>query len=146
VTAKLMVQSLSDGPGGLPEIAGDGDVWYVQWHSGNATYFLSAQYPAPNTDPNNLTVSYSYGNITKSATGGALYNTVGSATGSMDTANGILTMSAPISAFPGTLAGATLTGTAATTFESVGTPAGGLLEAADGEGPGSNYTLGTACS
>jgi hypothetical protein len=146
VTAKLMVQSLNDGPGGLPEIAGDGDVWYVLWNSNNTTYFLSAQYPAPNTDPNNLTVSYNYGNITKSATGGALYNTIGSATGSMDTTKGVITMSAPVSDFAGATSGATLTGTAATTFESVGTPAGGLLEAADGAGPGSNYTLGTACS
>ncbi len=147
INAELRVKSLNDGPGGTPAIAGDGDDWYVTWSYGGTEYFLSAQLPtgSPNTsDPTSL-YQFSYGTVTKSPTNGALYNTVGSATGSVDTTNGVISISAPRSVVGNPANGAALTSTGAVTFESVGTPAGGLLEAADSAGPGNAYKVGASC-
>ncbi|HET7567616.1 MAG TPA: hypothetical protein VFJ91_06470, partial [Gaiellaceae bacterium] len=125
-----------------------GDVWYVVWTSGGTQYFLEAEYPGSTVDPSNpgVPVDYSYGDIEVSPTGGALYHTLGTATGSSDTAAGTIPTSAPADAF-GLAANATLGSATGQTFESVGTPAtGGLLEAADTAGPGGDYTLGSGCS
>ncbi|HET7572543.1 MAG TPA: S53 family peptidase [Gaiellaceae bacterium] len=147
VTAQLLVQSLSDGPGGTTAVAGAGDVWYVVWTSGGTQWFLEAEYPGSTVDPDSpgVPVDYSYGEIDTSPTGGGQYTTLGAATGSLDAAAGTITISAPASAF-GLGAGAVLANPSGQTFESVGTPAtGGLLEAADTAGPGSAYTLGGGC-
>jgi pseudomonalisin len=147
VTAQLLVKSLSSGPGGTPQLAGDGDNWYVTWNYGGIEYFLQAQFPISGPDPSNPTslFSFSYGTVGKSPTGGTFYTTVGNATGTVDTAKGVITMSAPASVFGNPASGATLSKPGAATFESVGTPAGGLLEAADADGPGTDYVLGTSC-
>lgn len=148
VTGELLVKSLSDGPGGMPAIAGAGDVWYVIWTSGGTQYFLQAEFPGSTVDPNSpgVPVKYSYGDIVTSPTGGNEFKTVGSATGSLDTTTGVISISAPASAF-GLSAHATLGNPSGQTYESVGTPVtGGLLEPADNAGPGSAYTLGTGCS
>lgn len=147
ITAQLLVKSLNDGPGGTTQLAGDGDNWYVKWTYNKTEYFLSAQYPvnSPNTGSPTSLFSFSYGTVTKSPTNGDFYNTVGAATGKVDTAHGIITMSAPLANFGSPASGAALTQTGAITFESVGTPAGGLLETADTAGPGSDYSIGTSC-
>lgn len=148
ITASLGVQSLSDGPGGTPMLAGDGDVWYVTWTYNGTSYFLSAEYPGDGVETTTtppLPVDFSYGTVTKSPTGGSLYNSEGSATGSLDLKHGIITVTAPASELGNPPAGASLTATGAATFESVGTPAGGLLEQADSAGPGSAYAVGKVC-
>jgi subtilase family serine protease len=147
VKAVLLVKSLSSGPGGQPAVAGGGDVWYATFVVNGVTEFLSAEYPGSTADPTNpaILVDFSYGHIEKSATGGSQYTTDGTATGTFDLAKGVITMSAPASAF-GLAATATLSGTGASTFELVGTAAsGGALEPADSAGPGASYRLGASC-
>lgn len=149
LTAELLVKNLSGGPGGTPGIAGDGDVWYVIWTYGGTSYFVSAELPgttANTSNPASLPVDYSYGTVTTSPTGGTLYNTEGSATGSIDTTTNVITITTPLSTVGGAGSGAVLTSPGAKTFASVGTPAGGLLEAADSAGPGSDYTIGQGCT
>ena len=149
LTAELTVNSLSAGPGGTTGIGGDGDVWYVTWMYAGTEYFLSAEMPGTTVDPGNpaaVPIDYSYGTVTTSPTGGLFYNTVGSATGALDTTTNTITITAPVSVLGGIASGQTLTKPGAQTYASVGTPAGGLLETADSAGPGSSYTLGAACS
>ncbi len=146
LTAKLRVASLSAGPGGTPGIAGDGDVWYVTWTYGKTEYFLSAEMPGSSvdiTDP--LPTDYSYGTVTTSPTGGVLFNTDGSATGSLNTKTNEITITAPLKVLGGAAPGTALTKPGAQTFASVGTPAGGFLLAADSAGPGMSYTVGHTC-
>src|SRR5579875_618317 len=148
ITARLGVESLSNGPGGTPQLAGDGDVWYVTWTYDHTSHFLSAEYPGTGVETSTtppLPVDFSYGTVTKSATGGTLYNSQGSATGSLDLKHGVISVTAPARVLGNPPAGASLRSTGAATFESVGTPAGGLLEAADTAGPGKAYTVGRSC-
>ncbi|HZQ82135.1 MAG TPA: protease pro-enzyme activation domain-containing protein [Gaiellaceae bacterium] len=141
LSAELLVKSLSGGPGGTPGIAGDGDVWYVVWSAGGTQYFLSAELPGTS-----IPADFSYGTVETSPTGGTQYNTEGSATGTIDTAANVITITTPLSTVGGLATGSVLTSPGAKTFASVGTPAGGLLEAADTAGPGSSYTVGQGCS
>jgi pseudomonalisin len=146
LTAKLRVDSLSAGPGGTPGIAGDGDVWYVTWTYGKTEYFLSAETPGSSVDTTDpLPTDYSYGTVTTSPTGGLFYNTVGSATGSMNVKTNELTITAPLKVLGGTPSGVALLKTGAQTYASVGTPVGGFLELSDSAGPGASYTVGTNC-
>lgn len=146
LTATLRVKSLDDGPGGTPQLAGDGLVWYELWTVGKTTRFLGAEMPGTTEDPSNpgLPVDFFYGTVQTSPTGGTLYNQDGTATGSLDTANGLVHVSVPLATM-GLRPGQTLTATGAKTFESVGTPAGGLLEQADSAGPGGAYAVGRHC-
>ncbi|HEX3805342.1 MAG TPA: protease pro-enzyme activation domain-containing protein [Gaiellaceae bacterium] len=149
LSAELLVKSLSGGPGGTPGIAGDGDVWYVTWTYAGTEYFVSAELPGSSVDASNptaLPADFSYGTVGTSATGGREYDTVGSATGSIDTTTNVISITTPLSTVGGPAAGGVLATPGAQTFASVGTPAGGLLEAADTAGPGSNYTVGQGCS
>jgi hypothetical protein len=146
LTGTLLVKSLDDGPGGTPALAGDGDVWYELWTTGKTTRFIGAELPGTTEDTSNpgLPVDYFYGTVETSPTGGTLYNQDGSATGSIDTAHGLIKVSVPLATL-GLKSGSLLTATGAKTFESVGSPAGGLLEQADSAGPGSAYTAGRHC-
>jgi pseudomonalisin len=149
ISVALRVKSLSDGTAGQPQLEGDGDYWYVRFTYNKTPYWLGAQYPVSQPDPNNPTslFQFSYGDVQATPTGGELYNSDGAATGTVDAANGILTITAPLTVFTGTAipARTVLTGTGAATFEYVGTPAGGLLEQADAAGPGKTHTVGTHC-
>jgi hypothetical protein len=146
LTGTILVKSLDDGPGGTPAIAGDGDVWYELWTAGGATRFIGAEMPGTTEDTSNpgIPVDFFYGTVETSATGGTLYNQDGTATGSLDTAHGLVKVSVPLATM-GLHAGEVLSATGAKTFESVGTPAGGLLETADTAGPGKSYTAGKHC-
>jgi subtilase family serine protease len=148
LSASLLVRNLLGGPGGTPGIAGDGNVWYITWTFKGTEYFLSAEEPGTTvntSDPTALPVDYSYGTVGKLATGGTQFNSGGSATGTLDTATNTITITAPLADLGGPASGASLTATGALTYASVGTPAGGLLESADGAGPGSSYTIGKSC-
>ncbi|MGH2998011.1 MAG: S53 family peptidase [Gaiellaceae bacterium] len=146
LTGTILVKSLDDGPGGTTAIAGDGDAWYELWTAGGATRFVGAEMPGTTEDTSNpgVPVDFFYGTVETSATGGTLYNQDGSATGSLDTAHGLVKISVPL-ATVGLHARQSLTATGAKTFESVGTPAGGLLETADTAGPGKTYVTGRHC-
>lgn len=146
LTGTILVKSLDDGPGGTPAIAGDGNVWYELWTYGKVTRFVGAEMPGTTEDTSNpgLPVDFFYGTVETSPTGGTLYNQDGTATGSLDTAHGLVHISVPL-ATVGLRSGLSLTATGAKTFESIGTPEGGLLEAADSAGPGKAYTTGTHC-
>jgi len=148
LTAELLVDNLTGGPGGTPGIAGDGDVWYVVWSTGGTQYFVSAELPGSTVDtsnPTSIPADFSYGTVDTSATGGTQFNTVGSATGTIDETTNVISITTPLSTV-GLTTGAVLRSPGAKTFASVGTPEGGLLEAADTAGPGSNYTVGQGCS
>ena len=106
------------------------------------THYLYAKYAF--TDPT-LLVDYSYGTVDTTATGGSLYNTVGSATGSMNVAKAVITITTPLSTVGSPAANSALTKSAGETLESIGTPAGGLLEAVDSAGPGTSYAVGKSC-
>ncbi len=147
VTTVLRMVSLNSDPVGHPGLGGDGDNWYATWQSGGTEYYLGAQYPGTTPNPNDptLLVDYSYGTVDTTATGGSLFNNVGTATGSMDLANGFITISTPLSTVGAPAQSAALSGPGAQTYASVGTPAGGLLEPDDSAGPGSDYRVGTSC-
>jgi hypothetical protein len=89
-------------------------------------------------------IDFFYGTVETSATGGTPYNQDGSATGTLDTQNGLVEVTVPLATL-GLTSGTSLTATGAKTFESIGTPAGGLLEQADSAGPGSAYKVGHDC-
>jgi pseudomonalisin/xanthomonalisin len=146
LTGTLLVKSLDSGPGGTPALAGDGLVWYELWTAGKVTRFVGAELPGTTEDTSNpgIPVDYFYGTVETSPTGGTLYNQDGSATGTLDTAHGLVKVSVPLATL-GLKSGVALTATGAKTFESVGTPAGGLLEAADSAGPGTSYVSGRHC-
>lgn len=159
--------------GGQSGLAGQppqegGDDWYVTFNYHGVTDFLQAQYspssvpngsvPSNPTDPNNF-ATFTYGHLVPGTPN--TYTTDGAATGSLDTANNLITIIAPASGFtyqsltagatpvPGgtpPALGDTLTNTGGQTDALVGTGAsGGLLEKADSIS-GTNYTLGTVCT
>jgi hypothetical protein len=146
LSATILVKSLSSGPGGTPELAGDGLVWYAEWTVGKTTRFLGAETPGTTEDTSSpgLPVDFFYGTVETSATGGTQYSQDGTASGTLDLAKGTITITAPLKTL-GLKTGSALTSTGAKTFESVGTPAGGLLEQADSAGPGKNYSAGRSC-
>ncbi len=149
ISVALRVKSLSDGPGGTTELAGDGDYWYVRFTYNGTPYWLGAQYPVSQPDPSNPTslLQFSYGHIETLPTGGEQYTSDGTATGTVDATDGVITITAPLSAFTGTAfkAKTALAQTGVATFEYVGTPAGGLLEQADSAGPGQSHKVGSHC-
>ncbi len=163
VTGQLSVESLNDGTPlsgspapATPALAGGADIWYLVWDYGNAPgikgYFVSAQYPGTPTDTgytnsaatSNLPVDFTWGTIGTSATGGDQYNSSGAATGSFDTANSRITITAPLSSVGSPPAGAVLATPKAQADALVGTPfTGGLLETADSLDSGYNdYHVG----
>jgi hypothetical protein len=150
ITGSLSVESLSDGTPvngtpapALPAVAGSGDVWYLTWNYGNTPgvkgYFLEAGYPGAPTDQgytnsaatSNLPVDFQWGEIQTSATGGDLYQAMGPATGTFDTTNNRLTITAPLSSLGAPPAGAVLSSPLAEGDALIGTSSGGLLETAD---------------
>lgn len=148
VTGQLAVQSLNDGsPAGtpaVPAVAGGGDIWYVVWNYGSNPgikgYFLTAEYPGDPSDigytdnaaTSNLPVDLAWGTIVTSATGGEQFKKAGPATGSFDTSNNRIMLTAPLKDVGGAQAGQTLSSPNALGDALVGTSAsGGLLETAD---------------
>ncbi|HEX8917313.1 MAG TPA: hypothetical protein VF898_02325, partial [Chloroflexota bacterium] len=151
ITGQLSVQSLSNGTPvngtpapATPQVAGGADIWYAVWNYGATPgvkgYFLEAQYPGTPTDTgyvdnastSNLPVDLSWGTIVTSPTGGAQFQPGGPATGSFDTTNNRITISAPLSSVGSPAAGATLSSPYSAGDALVGAPAtGGLLETAD---------------
>jgi hypothetical protein len=154
ITAQLAVQRLDGGPGGLPQLAGGGDIWFVEFGYGGVTWWLEARFPGRSADPNNpaLLVDYVYGYIDTSAPT-RRFTAIGPATGRFDLAGGVITLSAPRGGFTtklngtsvGVPVGATLTPTGAESFELVGALGAGALEAADTTSGGTSYTLGKSC-
>ncbi|GEM_PF-891916 len=150
LTGVLRVKSLNDGPGGTPEIAGTGDTWYLLFGYQGTTYFFEATY-----DPSTLAkYAFNYGHITKSPSGGTQYNPDGTATGTVDAAHGLISITAPWTAFGPQLTPkvtppalkSILDHPSAQTFEEVGTNAsGGLLEGADSASGNTSYVVGTNC-
>ena len=151
ITGQLSVESLSDGTPvsgtpapATPQVAGGGDIWYVVWNYGATPgvkgYFLEAEYPGDPTDTgytdsaatSNLPVDLTWGTITTSPTGGAQFGPGGPATGTFDTTNNRITITAPESNLGSPPAGATLSTAYGAGDALVGTSAsGGLLETAD---------------
>lgn len=151
VTGQMSVESLSDGTPlngtpapATPALAGGADIWYLVWNYGNDPtvkgYFLSAQYPGVPGDPgytndattSNLPIDFTWGTIVTSATGGSQFSNGGAATGSFDTANNRISVTAPLGSLGSPPAGAVLAQPTADGDALVGTPAtGGLLETAD---------------
>jgi hypothetical protein len=151
VKGALSVQSLNDGTPlsgtpapAIPAVAGGADIWYLTWNYGNTPgvkgYFVSAQFPGAPGDPgytndastSNLPVDFSWGTIITSATGGDQFQAGGAATGSFDTANSRITISAPLSSVGSPPSGSVLSNPIAEGDALVGTPVtGGLLETAD---------------
>jgi hypothetical protein len=165
VTGQISTQSLSDGTPvngtpapATPQIAGGGDIWYVVWNYGSTPgvkgYFLQAEYPGDPTDigyvdnasTSNLPVDLSWGTIITSATGGDQFQAGGPATGSFDTTNNRITITAPLTDLGSPPAGATLSSPYAEGDALVGTSAtGGLLETADKQTSSStDYHIGNA--
>ncbi|GEM_PF-2388511 len=165
ITAKIRVQSLTDGsPAGtpsVPAVAGSQDEWYVVFTStvnGQTNrYFLGADYPGTsgNVDSSSgLPFDFTYGSVTKSATGGDFYGGYGEATNkssSVDLKNGIITITAPLNAWQTAPAGSSplptpitpLASTFASSWALVGAPGvGGLIERADQSNAGPNYAIG----
>jgi pseudomonalisin len=149
LSGALRVDSLSSGPGGTTEIDGTGDEWYVLFTYNGTTYFLSAALPGTGVQTGGTTpllVSFGDGTVATSATGGKEYDASSStaATGVIDQADNLIEITVPVADVGSPPSGTALTATAAQTFAEVGTPAGGLLEAAD-KASGGNYTTGTSC-
>jgi pseudomonalisin len=151
LSATLLVKSLNDGPAGTTAISGTGDMWYALFNYQGTTFFLSAAY-----DPSTATsFSFGYGHIEVSPTGGQQFNPDGTATGTVDTTNGLITITAQLSDFGPQLsppvtppsAGSALAQAGAQTYAEIGTSAvGGLLEGADDAGPSTtDYSVGTNC-
>lgn len=75
-------------------------------HPVNATYYVvyngsrGAQFAAAQGYPDG-TFRFRYGDIATSVTGGRLYNQTATATGTSDTANGIISINVPATEFPG---------------------------------------------
>ncbi len=117
--AQIKVISLKDGSGGDPAVPnGQVDNWFAQFDLGGTTYYLRAQYAGG--DPTTTTV-YTYGTVQTEVVE-TLHVPSGSASGSMDLNNGIVTISIPLSDI-----GTPATGTALSseTFETdvqVGSP------------------------
>ena len=151
LSGAIRLDSLSSGPEGTTEIDGTGDEWYITFAYGGTTYFLNAALPGTSVQSSGastpLLVSFSDGTVTTSATGGQEYNASSSTavTGVIDQADNLVEITAPLSDFGSVPKGKTLTATAAATYAEAGTPAGGLLEAAD-TASGGNYKVGATCS
>ena len=143
LTGQLSVQSLSDGAGGTPAVGGGGDVWYIVWNYGNTPgvkgYFVQAEYPGnpsdlgytDNASTSNLPVDLTWGSIVTSPTGGDLFQAGGAASGSFDTTNSRITITAPLSDLGSPPSGAALTAPHALGDYLAGTSAGALLETSD---------------
>jgi hypothetical protein len=163
VTGQMSVESLSNGipvagtpAPAVPALAGGADIWYLTWTYGNNPsikgYFVSAQYPGfpgdagytDNASTSNLPVDFSWGTIITSPTGGSQYQTGGGATGTFDTANNRLSITAPLSSVGAPPSGAVLSSPLAEGDALVGTPVtGGLLETADSlNSSSSDYQVG----
>jgi len=163
LTAVLRVKSLNDGPGGLPDISGSGDQWYAEFSyqptasASPTTYFLSAAYDGSTaaTTQNPYGFVLGYGHLTQSTTGGADFSPDGTASGQVDLANGLISITAPWSDFGSQLSPAVATPVVydnlahlgAASYEEVGTNStGGLLESADSAGGTGTYMVGKNCT
>ena len=150
LSGAIRVDSLSSGPGGTPEIDGTGDEWYITFTYEGTTYFLDAALPGTGVQTSGsstpLLVSFSDGTVSTSATGGQEYNASSSTapTGTLDQADNLIEITVPLSDIGSPAKGAVISATAAQTYAELGTPAGGLLEAAD-SASGGNYKVGSSC-
>src|SRR5579872_6133463 len=107
LTGQISVQSLNDGAGGTPAFVGGGDVWFINFNLGANSYFLEARYPASPADTgytngantSSLPVDLIYGHVAPGTGGISQHYLDGTATGSFDTTNNLITMTAPLSAF-----------------------------------------------
>jgi len=103
ITAQIKVTNLTDGPGGGPNLIGTADDWYVFWANKGSTYLLHANYGgAVDTASGNVSQSlwsFYYGRQFTLPVLGVQSQDDGDATGSIDASHGIITISAPLSAF-----------------------------------------------
>ncbi len=157
ITGVLRLKSLNDGLAGNPAISGSGDEWYFEFdytpavaNATPTTYFLDASYDPSNVSASNTTPwAFGYGSIAKSPTGGAQFTPIGSATGSVDTTNGTISITAPLTDFgppAPVVSKTTLAHIGAASYEEVGlNAAAALLESADSAGGAGSYLVGHNC-
>jgi hypothetical protein len=150
MTGAISVRSLDSGPGGAPQIAGGGDVLFLKFVTTDATgtpttRFLRATFGAANsgTSPDTPGWTFSYGHVVLVGTV-SNHTTDGNATGTVDTGNGVITISVPLSVF-GYADGSVITGPFGETYQLAGANGSGFLEGADTTDTGSSYTVGVNC-
>lgn len=148
VTGVLRVKSLNDGPGGTTEISGTGDQWYMIFDWQGQTFFFSATYDA-NTLPG---FAFNYGHITKIG-GSSNYQNDGSATGSVDTAHGLISVTVPLKSFGGQISpplptptnGKLLQRVGGQTFEEIGSSGAAASLQGASSATGGSYAVGHNC-
>jgi hypothetical protein len=134
LVAEIRLVSLAKS-GGQPDTGpGQPDNWFVQWIFGGTAYYLRAQYAGGDAT---TTTVFTYGTIQTAAVE-TLHVPSGSATGTVNLAGNLITISVPLSSVGSPASGAALKSALFETDVQVGSP----LYAADSQPAQADYKVG----
>jgi len=150
LVGQILVQSLSSGPGGTPELAGNADVWVIYFQYGGSTYYLMASYGLLGstgglTHPGaQTTESFEFGLVDLQGGETPVFSPRGTAAGVVDVNSNIVTIFAPGLAF-NFPPGAQLDSSEAATYGRVGATSGFGYPVGVNDVHGENYAIGRDC-